>query len=203
MKRKNTSLNVLKGICAILIVFNHCKFPGTFGLLIEGYSRIAVPIFFMISGYYSYKNDKIKLKKKIKHIFILLIGSSLFYLVFNCLRYTILNDTNSLKLYLHNFFKLKSIIKCIMLNENHFWPHLWFLNALLYVYIIQYFVSEKQKYFPEKVLSYILLSSYLVLNFLVIKDDFSNAILIRNFIFVGIPFFLIGKNIRFSELEKK
>ena len=33
-KVRNSSLNILKAICCILIVFNHCKFPSVFGKLL-------------------------------------------------------------------------------------------------------------------------------------------------------------------------
>lgn len=76
---KNKTLNILKAISAILIVFNHCKFPGTFGILMSNYARIGVPIFFMISGYFVYNNDIEKIKKKIIHILRLLLISCIFW----------------------------------------------------------------------------------------------------------------------------
>ena len=57
-KVRNSSLNILKAICCILIVFNHCKFPSVFGKLLENYARIGVPVFFLISGYYLNGNSK-------------------------------------------------------------------------------------------------------------------------------------------------
>ena len=39
-KVRNSSLNILKAICCILIVFNHCKFPSVFGKLLKNYYLI-------------------------------------------------------------------------------------------------------------------------------------------------------------------
>ena len=68
-KIKNHTLDILKVVCSILIVFNHCVFPGTTGEIIKAFSRIAVPIFFLISGYYVFNNPKEKVLKKCKRIF--------------------------------------------------------------------------------------------------------------------------------------
>ena len=88
-KGKNRSLNILKFICATLVVFIHCKFPGEFGKIIENYGRIAVPIFFMISGYFVYNNIRSKVFKKFKRIFILLLGACAFWFTFNSIRYLV------------------------------------------------------------------------------------------------------------------
>lgn len=95
---KNKTLNILKAVSAILIVFNHCTFPGILGDLFKGYGRISVPIFFMISGYYVFNNGDEKIKKKIKHIFhyyfivvwpgLYLILLDIFYLINKHLYYT-------------------------------------------------------------------------------------------------------------------
>lgn len=46
------SLDVLKVLCAFFIVCIHAPFPGTWGGYFTSITRIAVPIFFMISGFF-------------------------------------------------------------------------------------------------------------------------------------------------------
>lgn len=53
------------------------------------------------------------------------------------------------------------------------------------------------------IISIVLLLLYEVFNFIIIKDDLSNIYLIRNFIFVGLPFFYIGKFINENKVENK
>lgn len=45
------NIDVLKTVCAFLIVCIHAPFPGIAGEYFTALSRIAVPIFFMITGY--------------------------------------------------------------------------------------------------------------------------------------------------------
>lgn len=45
------NIDALKTVCAFLIVCIHAPFPGVAGEYFTALSRIAVPIFFMITGY--------------------------------------------------------------------------------------------------------------------------------------------------------
>lgn len=203
-KGKNRSLNILKFICATLVVFIHCKFPGEFGKIIENYGRIAVPIFFMISGYFVYNNIRSKVFKKFKRIFILLLGACAFWFTFNSIRYLVF-DKIALTYYLQSFYQKDVLLKFIIFNQNCFWEHLWFLNALCYCYLIQYLLVKfhKENFKIEKIITILLLLSYLLINAFIIDDELTNIYLIRNFIFVGLPFFFIGKSLRKSNLAEK
>ena len=53
MKEENRLLNVLKGIACLLVVFIHVPFPGVFGRNIAKIGDVAVPFFFLISGWYA------------------------------------------------------------------------------------------------------------------------------------------------------
>ena len=123
--------------------------------------------------------------------------------LFNIIRYTLF-EKNLLVPYLKNFISLKNIVKFFIFNENFFWGHLWFINALLYCYLWQFLIKkfniENYKY--ESYLVIILLIVYQLMNAFVINENLSNIYLIRNFIFVGIPFFDIGKLINHFKFEK-
>lgn len=197
LNNHNHSLNILKVICATLIVFNHCIFPGKVGVLIRDISRVAVPIFFIISGYYVYRNSEYKKYKKIIRILLMLVGASLFWFIFTIIRYSVINPSE-IKNYLSGFTDLRNVFNFFVFNSNIFWEHLWFLNALLYCYIFEYFNTKfkiRRQGRIELPLATILLLGYFLINIFIIDDSYSNIYFIRNFIFVGIPFFLIGKNI--------
>lgn len=194
-EKRNNSLNILKAICCILIVFIHCKFPRTLGILIQNYGRIGVPIFFMISGYFVKNNDNKKIKCKILKNIKLLIISCTFYFMLNCFKYFI--NIESFKSYMLNFINDRTIINFILFNGNPFWEHLWFIHALIYCYSYQLIMNKinicnKKR---ELFISLMLLFIYQVINYLVIDETFKYIYFIRNFIFVGIPFFNIGKYI--------
>lgn len=187
------NIDMLKGICAFLIVCIHTPFPGVFGEYFTALSRIAVPIFFMITGFF-YSNVVVKCqqKKQIKNIFMLVLSSNLFYFLFNG-AISIVSGVG-FNNYLNRTFKLKNIIKFIFLNESPFGGHLWYLGAILYVLIITFILD---KYKIRKVMYYItplLLAGDLVLgkySLLFFRKEFS-TLLVRNFLFVGIPYFTIG-----------
>ena len=67
-KHRNHSLDFLKFIASFLIVCIHFKVFGQTGNLISVIARFAVPVFFMISGYYAYNDDENKLKYKVTKI---------------------------------------------------------------------------------------------------------------------------------------
>ncbi|UEA30492.1 hypothetical protein LK422_03580 [Blautia massiliensis (ex Durand et al. 2017)] len=50
----------MKAICAFLIVCIHAPFPGKFGAYFTTLTRVAVPIFFMITGYFYGKRKIIR-----------------------------------------------------------------------------------------------------------------------------------------------
>ena len=50
--RRAGYVDILKALCAFLVVCIHAPFPGIVGDYFTALSRVAVPIFFMITGYY-------------------------------------------------------------------------------------------------------------------------------------------------------
>ena len=50
--KRNYGLDTLKLICAMLVICIHTPFPNDFGQYVMVISRIAVPIFLMITGFY-------------------------------------------------------------------------------------------------------------------------------------------------------
>lgn len=74
--------DILKFFCSFLIVCIHCPFPGEAGQWFTALTRIAVPIFFMISGYYfNDMQSKRRTPDQIKKILSLVIAANCFYLV--------------------------------------------------------------------------------------------------------------------------
>lgn len=179
-KERNYNLDVLKTICAFLVICIHVPFPGIVGEIIIPLARIAVPIFFMITGYFYDKIDK-KPFKQIKKVIILIILSNLLYFILDAI-------TNK---NVAEMFSLKNILSFVVFNESPFAGHLWYLNALLYVLVILYFVDKlkirKYLYYVIPILLAIdlILGKYSILLF---EQQFP-YIIIRNFLFVRIAIF--------------
>ena len=76
---KNASIDLLKGISCIVVVWLHCRFPGLFGDAVIYALRFSLPIFFMVSGYYSRFRDEKWIVGKMKQILRMLLLSEGFY----------------------------------------------------------------------------------------------------------------------------
>lgn len=83
-EERNYSIDLLKFICAVLVVFLHT--PCIYHKFINPITRCAVPCFFIISGYLLYNKNGInpeRLKRNLVHILNINIGATLSSLCFN------------------------------------------------------------------------------------------------------------------------
>ena len=93
-----------------------------------------------------------------------------------------------------SFLNLVTLGKFILLNENPFGFHLWYIGAYLYTLIIVFFSVKcnKFKYIWWSVPFLLLLDLCLGKYSLVLRHKEFPFILVRNFLCVGIPYFSIG-----------
>lgn len=189
------NIDILKAICAFLIVCIHIPFPGTVGAYFTALTRSAVPIFFMITGYFY--SDVVKRgeeTRQIRKIMKLVIEANLIYLVWDSFYALVSRNMD----FFQSTFTLKNLLKFLLLNESPLKGHLWYLGAILYVLIIVR-VADKLKcgkmlYFltPVLLLGDLVFGKYSI----VIWGREFPYIFVRNFLFVGIPYFCIGQLIR-------
>lgn len=211
MKKKSDNLesradniDILKAICAFLIVCIHVPFPGKVGAYFTALTRVAVPIFFMITGYfYSDTVARHREKQQIKKIFFLILEANLLFLLWNVALNILKRD--SIVIYIRSIFTSKNMLKFLALNESPLAGNLWYLGAILYVLVIVLLVDKLN---CRKLLYYltpILLITDLVLgkySLLIFHREFP-YILVRNFLCVGIPYFCIGNLIREKMCSEK
>jgi len=185
---RNNGLDVLKFLCAFFVICIHATF--SWREYIEPLTRVAVPVFFIISGYF-YPRDSARQKKQIIKILKILMFSCLFYVVWGIVK-TLL-EHGSVKALLQSWFTVKNLLRFGLFNSVPFIGHLWYLSALLYVHLVFYVVGEKGiRYIfllcPALLIGLIILGSYSPLIFgKKIAPIFS-----RNFFFTGLPFFACG-----------
>lgn len=192
-EKRNNSIDNLKAICTFLIICIHVPFPGEIGAYFITLTRIAVPIFFMITGFFYL--DIIfyhKEVKQIKKILKLLIEANVIFLIWNILC-KVFCGKNIIH-YLQSTITLKNIIKFVVFNESPLGVHLWYLGAVFYVLLIVFFLDKLKL---RKIL-YILVPFLLIIDLvfgkysLIIFHHEFPYILVRNFLCVGIPYFCIG-----------
>jgi surface polysaccharide O-acyltransferase-like enzyme len=194
---RTNSIDCLKAICAFLIVCIHVPFPGEIGAYFTALTRIAVPIFFMITGYfYSDTAARHKEKQQIEKIFYLIVEANVLFFIWN-IALNILRRENIVA-YIRSIFTGKNIIEFLALNESPVAGHLWYLGAILYVLVIVLLVDKlncrKLLYYltPVLLIADLAFGKY---SLLIFHREFP-YILVRNFLCVGIPYFCIGTHIR-------
>ena len=187
-------IDALKAVCAFLVVCIHAPFPGKIGEYFTSLTRVAVPIFFMITGFY-YMNvvQRGKRLSQIKKVFWLAVKSNLVFLGWDFI-YKIVKGKQELQIFFLDAFSLDSIARFFLYNDNKISSHLWYLSAVLYVLLIIWFIDrlELRKLLfcivPFLLLGDLVLGKYSLLRF----NREIPYYYIRNYLFVGVPYFCIG-----------
>ena len=186
---RNYSIDVLKCICALLVVLLHI--PSEWTNYYMPLTRIAVPCFFMISGYCIKGNDiKGKITRSVSRLLWLILWSSALYIFASFIL-----KHFSIQLIIPS---VKDLFNFLVFNENPWAPHLWYLNAYLYVLLIVV-VIEKRGLWN---IAYILIPLLLIVDLafgkysLLLWNKEFDWLYVRNFLFVGLPYFLIGAFVR-------
>lgn len=200
---RNFMFDFLKGIACIGVVFIHVAFPGQIGVIIGVLSRFAVPLFFMISGYFAYneygnaKNIIIRRAKKILRITIYSLFLYILFTLASCTYNHSLNYIIKLLSYISLWVKM-----LILGNFDVFYaPHLWFLPSLLYAYLVLYIVDVKNLY----KLAYKCIPLLFILRILVciITETFNMSWhLNSNFFVCALPYLLLGNYIAYNKALK-
>ncbi len=190
---RNHGLDFLKAISTFMVVCIHAPFPGIVGTIIIPLTRMAVPLFFMITGYYySSTKERNHVNKQFYKILQLFIGANLLYFLWKLV--IICFKNSSITIELTKMFSVKSILKFILLNESPFGAHLWYLGAILYVLLIVLLFEKKwnrEKLYP--IVPFLLVADLVFGKYsLLLFGQTIPYILVRNFLCVGLPYFLIG-----------
>lgn len=80
---RNVNIDILKGICTYLVIVIHCGFPF-WGSYVDAEARVAVPLLFMISGYYC-KGEWSEMKRKVIHLLKIFAVSEVVYFIYHIL----------------------------------------------------------------------------------------------------------------------
>lgn len=191
-RHQNRMLNCEKACACVLVIILHCEFPTIVGSIINIIARIGVPLFFMVSGFFSISENQNKTKKRLKEKVFRMFRLVLIYYFLNigydiivkcCLfRQSTISETLSVLANLNN------IKDAILWNRTLIGIGGWFLPALLFCYGITYFI-----YCIQKIESSYKLILPLFVGYFVISRMMSVPVwYARNYLFDGLPFFLLG-----------
>ena len=217
-KKRNYYLDFWKGLACFGVVYIHTYYAFHWGNrdvgdLIKSFFRFAMPIFFMTSGYYCYYSENEvtakKLRGKIKHIFKINVVASIVWLMMQVM-IGFFGDSHGgiqgMLAVMEQVFTPKRLIIWLVFNEDPFVKILWFVSALLYVYIMMVFINRLNIYRISYVFAIVLLVVHYILGN-VLKGFGINigSIYYRNFLLMGFPLFMFGHYIHQNEdvLKKK
>jgi peptidoglycan/LPS O-acetylase OafA/YrhL len=192
---------------AFLVVCIHFHFPVG-GEIVDVWARIAVPLFFMIAGFFMFSNNpdvvRSRIRKTIPRILEIAIFALLLYIVIGVPRSYVGEKTGGALLYFSELLSLKSIVKLVVFNTpDVISTHLWYLFAYLYVLLIFYagvafVINHKRLCLAVSavlILVFIVFASY---GYFIYGDTLlgvrvkGRMYMVRNAYFDGLPFFTIG-----------
>lgn len=187
MNQRNFSIDILKFVCATLIVVLHTNFKWHDEVL--PMTRCAVPCFLIISGFLLYSGKEIgreRLLRNIKQIVHILLWTTILFAVVKEIQYVVHG-----KLFIPS---IQQWLSFVVLNDNPFGFHLWYLGAYLYVLLIMMIVDRFKHWKFIYMITPVLLLGDLALgkySLLLLNHEYP-YVYVRNFLFVGIPYFTIG-----------
>ena len=185
---RKESFDTLKFFLAFFVIVIHTGFTGYIGLGINAIARIAVPLFFMITGYYLPTMNDEKFKKYIYKIIYLTVISTLFYALIS---YTEFGNGKFFNWFTQTF-KIKKLCCWLFLNTTPIAAHLWYFYALLYVLIIIYTARIFKKInLLYKTIPLLFLGNYIF--------SYFHVLFYRNFLFTGLLYVLLGYFFRNNE----
>lgn len=203
------SIDALKLFLSFLVVCIHFPFPFFWGWAVKVLAKIAVSLFFMISGFFMYHPDAVTVKRKarkaIPRILAIACLSSLLYLAVGIVQSYTGESTGGIVHFFSKLCSLRVIVKLIVFNVPLAGTPLWYLFAYLYVLIFYYWGASFVLKHRGVTIS---LSVGLLLVFAIydaysvklfgnisafgIHDLTGNSIFVRNAYFDGLPFFTLG-----------
>ena len=192
--RRMLSLDILKYFACFLVICIHMDLPESFECVIRPLLTTAVPVFFMITGYFYDQTLSVgKAKKQILKIACLALVANAVHLGY-CVFKHVLNGEPLLRLGAE-IAESAALVNFIIFNQPVWRTSLWFINALLIVLICVYPIRKSEtlrKLYP-------LIPVLLLCNLLLGTYSFSLPIgehlplcYSRNFLFCGLPYFLMG-----------
>lgn len=197
MNNRNKSINYVKLLACFSVVMLHCGFPGVVGKVLYGWARFAVPMFFIISGYFVYNADrKIVYKKlpfKIIHIALLLFATEVIYFIWHCFQYYIESGITGVSQWIYRIFTWEAVLKLFVFQTSLTGDVSWFLVALLLCYIATYIIAETNAWMQIGGMAPILILINLFIGEIAPFLGFSTPwYYCSNFWTMGLPFFSAG-----------
>lgn len=194
---RNQTIECARLIASFFVVFIHCPFPGNFGRAVSGVARMAVPLFFVISGYFAYGIGETKAAGRLQRVLRLNVTASLLYAGWRCLKAVYYWEP--FPEYLWQVVPTgEEIVRWVLLNNNPYAGHLWYLAAAAVCWFVLW---GYLRFFDDGQVRYQMLYSVCACLLAVLFATGELAMLLgvdvpymlyRNATFLGLPMFGLG-----------
>ncbi len=191
--KKLHSIDLLRLLAIYFVIVIHLPFRASLptGITIA-FGKIAVPFFLVVCGYFLYREDTAqfmaRLKKQALKIFILAVGSHLFYTLFAFLR-----SDMPFGEFIKTNFTGSNAVNLLLWNMSPFSDHLWYLGSLLYAILIIMLLCKTKVFKYAMFAAPLLLAGYIVLSF---TQNPANYFMYRNALLCTLPYLMFGCLIR-------
>lgn len=203
IRQRNQAMELFKLAASLLVVFVHVPFPGMVGALVVALSRVAVPVFFAISGWFSYRTKPERLLKRFVHIVTLFVVAVAAAAVLGCP--VAVRNGGTAAGFLRGFVPGTENLATMMLIHDSTFPntgYAWYLIGagvcylMLYVYV-RFFGEEEVNYRPLYLFGAVLLAANLLLAEMPRALEMTVPYqLTRNGLLTGLPMFALGLFLR-------
>lgn len=208
--KRNDFMNYLKGLACFGVVLFHVKLPNYMvDGIIQSVFRFAIPLFFMVSGYFCDTSDRDKLEKRLpakcKHILGISIIGCVYYFIFNVMIAVFGDSHGSVEDVVErvtSVFEPQKLLEWVVFNQDPFINIMWFTFALLYCYFLLWVINHFDWY--KKIFWCIpfLLGVHMILaNVLILFGIEVSKLYYRNFLLFGLPFLLLGVWLRRNQVQ--
>lgn len=203
------SVDFLRLIACVSVIIIHYGFQGAFGKYVHAEVLYAVPLFYIISGFFLYREDEKRfagqIRKSVRRIGFLFFSSSAVLVVLNVAVCVVFGKMGILA----DSLQPHKILAFIVLND---WPlpiggPIWYLQALVYGYICILLLVKSGLYkYRIFILTVLLILNSVFGEFSVIfhvAEWFPLDYVGGNFLFRAIPYLLLGGEIHANVLKWK
>lgn len=158
---RNQTLEWFKLLAAVMIVYAHVGLPGRAGKLIDCLVRFSVPLFFAVSGYFSFGVPAEKLAKRLWHIVKLNLIAAAAITAWDCL-FALIQGRSALDVLTAAIPTARQLGLWLLVHVSPFGGHLWYLAAAAAGYAVltayaAFFGNERITYRPLYIVSAVLL----------------------------------------------
>ena len=188
------ALDVLKYTACLFVILIHTDIPQTAELIIQPILTTAVPIFFMITGFFYSETVKAgRTKKQLQKIAVLALVANLVHIGWACLK-CLLGDRTASE-FVAEIIDPTSLVNLLVFNQPIWRTSIWYINALLVLLFLFYAVQKQEHYrklywcIPVLLTANLLLGTY---SFVFPANEQLLLCYSRNVFFCGIPYFLLG-----------